>query len=111
MRKGRPIKVPVNSRIMIDAVYFPEANPNYTRPRISELGKQDSTDIGGITFWSDGDSANRSNQVKSNDKDPAEMKEDDLIVCSPTVAGFSYGDKLWGQPNSLIAYCREVILG
>ncbi|KAI9726527.1 MAG: hypothetical protein M1835_003773, partial [Candelina submexicana] len=38
MRKGQPIKVPVNSRVMIDAVYFQEANPNYTRPRINESG-------------------------------------------------------------------------
>ncbi|KAI4176452.1 MAG: hypothetical protein LQ343_000988 [Gyalolechia ehrenbergii] len=82
---------------MIDAVYFQEANPNYTRPRISESGKQDSTDIGGIIFWSDGDSAKRSNQVKSNGKDPAEMKEDDLILCSPTVPGFSYGNILWAE--------------
>ena len=39
MRKGQPIKVPVNSRIMIDTVFFQKANPNYTRPSINQLTK------------------------------------------------------------------------
>ncbi len=56
---------------MIDAVYFQEADPNYTRPRVSESGKRDSTDIGGITFWSDDGLKDHSNQVKSNGTDPA----------------------------------------
>lgn len=97
MRKGQPIKVPVNSRVMIDAVYFQEANPNHTGPRISELGERDSTDIGGISFWSGDELDNQSNQVKSNGTDPAEMKEEDLILCSPTVPGFSYANKMWGE--------------
>ncbi len=31
------------------------------------------------------------------------MKEDDLILCSPTVPGFSYGNKIWGEQNFLVA--------
>ncbi|KAI9695805.1 MAG: hypothetical protein M1836_006071 [Candelina mexicana] len=97
MRKGQPIKVPVNSWVMIDAVYFQEANPNYTRPHINKSGKRDSTDIGGIMFWSGDDLKKQSNQVKSNGTDPAEMKEEDLILCSSIVPGFSYGNKLWAE--------------
>jgi hypothetical protein len=99
MRKEQPIKAPINSRVMIDAVYFQEANPNYTRPRISESGRQGSSDIAGILFWGDERSTNRSDQVKSNGRDPVEMKEDDLILCSPTVSGFSYSNKLWGEQH------------
>jgi hypothetical protein len=51
LRKGQSIKAPVNSRVMIDTVCFQEANPNYTRPRISKSGRQGSSDIAGILFW------------------------------------------------------------
>ena len=53
-------------------------------------------------FGSHDGSANQSHQVKSNGKDPAEMTEDDLILCSPTVPGFSYGNKIWGEQNLLV---------
>jgi len=102
MRKGQPVKVPVNSRIMIDRVFFHEANPNYTRPRIHESAKQDS-DESWMIFGIDDRSTDQSDQVKSTGKDPAEMNEDDLILCSPTVPGFSYGNKLWGEQSSLVA--------
>ena len=94
MRKEQPIKVPVNSRIMIDAIFFQEANLNHTRPSINQLIKQDLSDEAWIIFESDDRSTNQSDQVKSNDKDSAKMNEDDLILCSPTVRGFSYGNKM-----------------
>jgi len=104
MRKGKPIKVPVNSRIMIDSVFFQEANPNYTRPSINQTANQDSSDEAWTIFWSEDRSTNRSDQVKSIGKDPTEMDEDDLVLCSPTVPGFSYGNKLWGKQSSLVTY-------
>ena len=97
MRKGQPIKVHVSSRIMIDAVFFQEANPNYTRPRINECVQQGSPNGGWIIFGTDDRSTSQSDQVKSNGKDPAAMDEDDLVLCSPVVPGFSYGNKLWGE--------------
>lgn len=108
MRKGQPIKAPVKSRIMIDAVFFYEANPNHTRPSINGLAKQDSSDEAWMIFGGDDGSANQSQQVKSNGKDPAELNEDDLILCSPTVPGFSYGNKIWGEQSSLMgtSYAR-----
>ncbi len=54
MRKGQPIKVHVSSRIMIDAVFFQEANANYTRPRINECVQQGSSNGGWIIFGTDG---------------------------------------------------------
>lgn len=110
MRKGQPVKVPVNGRIMIDRVFFHEANPNYTRPRINESTKQDLSDEDWMIFGIDDRSTKQSDQVRSTGKDPAEMNEDDLILLSPTVPGFSYGNKLWGQSSSLVAYWLEVKL-
>ena len=97
VRKGKPIKVPVNCRIMIDAIYFREANPNYARPRISGFEHEDLSN-NAFDFFESGDgSMTRSDQVKGDGKDPTEMTEDDLILCSPTVPGFCYGNKLWGE--------------
>ena len=101
VRKGKPIKVPVNCRIIVDAAYFQEANPNYTRPRINGSEHENSSNNTFILFESDDRSTNQSDQVKSNGKDPTDMAEDDLILCSPTVPGFSYGNKLWVERNFL----------
>jgi hypothetical protein len=46
MKKGRPVKLFVNSRIMVDAAYFREANPNYARASIEESDKESSSPPG-----------------------------------------------------------------
>jgi len=33
------------------------------------------------------------NKVKSNSKEPAELKNDNLLICSPTILGFSLNNK------------------
>jgi len=35
---------------------------------------------------------------------PEEMTEEQLLLCSPTVLGLSFGDKLWGELDRL-TYC------
>jgi hypothetical protein len=110
MRKGQPIKVPVNSRFMIDAVYFREANPNYTRPRNNEPTKPDSSVGTWINFGGDDCPANQFDQVKSNGKVPTEMTEDELILCSPTVPGFSYGNKLWDKQTTPVSQQLDMML-
>ena len=35
--------------------------------------------------------------VKSDDVEPVELKEGDLLICCPTVPGFSFGEKMWGE--------------
>ncbi len=73
-------------------------NPNYSRPR---------TDL-------DVTRPNRSGQppppayglsrhvVKSDGVEPAELAEDDLLICCLTVLGFSFGEKKWGESTSYI---------
>jgi len=63
------IEVHVNSRIMVDAARFREVNPNYARPRIDGLAKQDTSSEGWLILGSD----KQSNEVKSNGLDPEEM--------------------------------------
>ena len=94
MEKGEVVEVPVKSRIMVDAAFFRENNPNYVRPRISGLTEKKSLDDGWFTLVPE-------NEVKSNGREPSEMKEDDLLLCSPTVRGWSFGNKLWRKFFSL----------
>ena len=37
------------------------------------------------------------NKVKSNSKEPAELKINDLLICSLTVLGFSLNNKFQGK--------------
>ena len=79
---------------MINTVYFQEANLNYARPWINRSEHENFLNNIFSPFKSDNELINQSNQVKSNGKNPTDMMEDDLILCSSTVLGFSYGNKL-----------------
>jgi len=61
---------------------------NYTK-------KSDSSfNIASFTFSTEqSDSA----RVKNDGLHPGELGEVDLLICSPTVMGFSLGDKFWGE--------------
>ena len=97
MKKNRPVKLFVNSRIMVDAAYFREANPNYARASINESEKESSLGNGWFIFGDEGDAEKASDSVKTNGLEPSEVEGDDLLICSPTVLGFSLGIKLWGE--------------
>ncbi|EDN08101.1 predicted protein [Histoplasma mississippiense (nom. inval.)] len=88
-QKNDLIRVPVNGRIMIDAPCFRNVNPNY--PRLQTM-KPEVFDP-----WS-GATKNKSvSRVRSNGMNPTEMEEDNLLICSPTLLGFSLFNKLWAE--------------
>jgi hypothetical protein len=101
MKKNHPVKLFVNSRIMVDAAYFREANPNYARASIEESDSESSSLPGWTILGSDDDSEESPNAVKSNGMEPSDVKGDDILICSPTVLGFSLGNKLWGESPHL----------
>jgi hypothetical protein len=88
MEDGDPVRVSVDSRVMVDADFFWKMNPNYTRPRANLAG----------TRWA---SPPGSNQVKCDEVELSELKEDELLICCPTVPGFSLDEKLWGEFSDL----------
>ncbi|KAI9791932.1 MAG: hypothetical protein M1835_008168 [Candelina submexicana] len=91
IEKGEYVEVPVDSRIMVDAAYFRKINPNYTRPHVNELARPSSSNnICGLFFFD-----TESEEVKSNCLDTNTMSEDDLMICSQTVYGWSFGNKRW----------------
>jgi len=105
MKKKVPVKVFVDSKIMVDAAYFREANPNYARPSINE---PDPPGISWVTFAPEDSRKGSSDSVRSNGMDPSEVRGDDLLICSPTVLGFGLGNKLWGERLIFSIRYREV---
>ena len=84
MKNGVPVKIQVNSRVVIDAAFFCKKNPNYPRPFIK--GRNGNViDINLLNLPGN----------KMQGMDPTEMSGDDFLLCSPTVLGFSLGNKLW----------------
>ena len=94
IEKERVIEINIKSRVVVDAAYFREENPNYTRPSIKESDE-------GLPVIDLADLAEKpsspAESSKSNGMDPSEVKGDDLLICSPTIPGFSLGDKRWGK--------------
>jgi hypothetical protein len=104
-KDGNRIKVFVKSRIMVDTAYFRQINPNYARPQIDK--SPETLDLWAI-IDSAGSSNERKNQIKKTDLDPTEMKDQDFLISSPTVLGFSLGDKLW-RTLSLLTRKRHLL--
>lgn len=75
---------------MVDAAFFHENNPNYVRPRISGLTEKKLLNDRWFSLVPE-------NEVKSNGTELSKMKEDNLLLCSPTVRRWSFGNKLWHE--------------
>ncbi|KAH8586146.1 P-loop containing nucleoside triphosphate hydrolase protein, partial [Bisporella sp. PMI_857] len=80
IEKERVVEIFIKSRVVVDAAYFREKNPNYTRPSI----KESDEDSGWIIINLDEASDKSSSLAKANGIDPSEVKRDDLLICSPT---------------------------
>ncbi|KAH6701253.1 P-loop containing nucleoside triphosphate hydrolase protein [Leptodontidium sp. MPI-SDFR-AT-0119] len=94
IEKDRVVEIPIESRVVVDAAYFREENPNYARPSIK------NSDKGSLAGWHviDFDDAEEvSASAKNNGIDLLEVRGDDLLICSPTVPAFSLGDRRWAE--------------
>ncbi|OJD12102.1 hypothetical protein AJ78_07251 [Emergomyces pasteurianus Ep9510] len=81
-------KQTVNGRVMVDASRFRKVNPGY--PKLQDR-------IAVLDMFNDSESDDFIERVKCTGKSPSELTEDDLLVCSPTVLGFSFGNKFWAE--------------
>ncbi|KAI9769842.1 MAG: hypothetical protein M1840_003836 [Geoglossum simile] len=106
-RNDRRVKFYVESRIMIDASEFNRADPNYSSLRIRSHGivGEEPTLIhwGHLEYPPENDPK----PVKTNGKSSNEMKEDDLLLCTATVLGFSLSNKRWAE--FAVAYIEEIV--
>ena len=92
IEQGQYVEVPVDSRIMVDVAHFRKVNSNYARPYINELARPSL--LNNIYIFFD----TETEEVKSNGLDTTTIKENDLMICSQTVYGWSFGNKRWRKP-------------
>ncbi len=103
---AKTVKFSAKGRLMVDSLTFREHNPNYNSPRvIGSVGRA----IGGIRARMNdlgGELVDNTNNIFAAEprsyiiSDPDKMQDNDLLICSPTVLGFSLEKRIWGQlPN------------
>jgi hypothetical protein len=104
MYRGEPARFSVNSRVMIDADFFWKMNPNYSRPRTDLAGTRPPGNSLSVVYVGGPPSPppGSREQVKSDGVELDDLTEGDFLVCCPTVLGFSFGDKLWGESRPLL---------
>lgn len=104
IEKDRVVEIPIESRVVVDAAYFREENPNYARPSIKNSDKGSPAGWDVIDF---DDAEEVSALAKNNGMDSSEATRDDLLICSATVPGFSLGDRRWGE--HLVLFCYSIV--
>ena len=119
MREGEPVEVRIDCRIMVDAACFRKMNPNYFRPTVvidpdhgydlspflelswevlsDEASSEASSDDASIATSFDLASETPPDQPEGSVVEQAETTDECLLICCPTVPGFSLKDKMWGK--------------
>lgn len=100
-KDGQLVKIPVIGRVMVDAKYFEEANPNHSKAQVEQSGPPHAFIPGMCYVLGDEDLKSKSARVQSNGTNDAHIFDEDLLLCSPTVPGFSYAKKIWGTHHQL----------
>ena len=81
---------------MVDVAYFRKVIPNYVRPRINELAQSTSSYFFNVA----------PDAVKSKGLEPKALSDGDLMICSQTVYGWSFGNKQWRRFSSPCALSK-----
>jgi len=99
--QGKPIKLTVKGRIMVDPQSFREHDPNYQRPQIDGVAFDDLPRLRRSELHDMLIEPGMLPQESKNHVDvgikPSEMKDEQLLVCSPTVLGFSLDRRVWAE--------------
>ncbi|KAJ5033191.1 hypothetical protein NUH16_003107 [Penicillium rubens] len=97
MNKGKAFKVNINSRVAVDAAFFHEMQPNYSRPSLRDIGVKDKDgisviDIGAMLME---DSEREKEKMRGDGVDAQKLSEADLLVSCPTLCCFSFKEKMF----------------
>ena len=95
LSSGKVDKVYVDGRAVINASSFRQNNPNYWFSQIHERSHKSLFSYPSV-FDHLGAHQDKLS-FGSNSVIPSEMKEEDLLLCSLTVLGFSLRDKRWHE--------------
>ncbi|OQE69864.1 hypothetical protein PENNAL_c0126G04017 [Penicillium nalgiovense] len=97
MNKGKIFKININSRVAVDAAFFHEMQPNYSRPSLREIEVKDKNsiaviDIGAMLME---DRERGKERMQGDGVDAQELSETDFLVACPTVCCFSFKEKMF----------------
>ncbi|KAJ6020015.1 hypothetical protein N7522_000090 [Penicillium canescens] len=97
MNKGKAIKVNVNSRVGVDAAFFHEMQPNYSRPSLRDLGVKEKDGIAVINIGAmlKEDREREKERMQGDGVDAQKLSETDFLVACPTVCCFSFKGKIF----------------
>jgi hypothetical protein len=87
IKNKKPVCISVDSRILIDTLFFQEIRSNNSRLHIDQSALEQ-------LFFCISSSSLQPYQVKTNSIEQGDLKDNDLLICCPTVSGFSLGNKL-----------------
>jgi hypothetical protein len=97
MNKGKILKVNINSRVAVDAAFFHEMQPNYSRPSLRDIGVKEKGEIAffdiGAIFTADRE--REKERMRGEGLDAQKLSETDLLVACPTVCCFSFKEKMF----------------
>ncbi|KAJ5091678.1 ATPase AAA-type [Penicillium alfredii] len=97
MKNGKPFKININSRVGVDAAFFREMQPNYSRPRLHDIWAKEKEGISVInldTLFGNNREQEKERMQEGN-VDAQQMSEDDFLICCPTVCCFSFKEKMF----------------
>ena len=98
MNKGKAFKVNINSRVAVDAAFFHEMQPNYSRPSLRDIGVKEKDGIAvfdiGAMFMEDNE--RKKEKMRGDGVDAQKLSGGtDLLVACPTVCCFSFKEKMF----------------
>jgi hypothetical protein len=94
--KGKPRKITINGRIIVDSVKFLQDNLNYARPSIFKRSE-------GVGIWhdlNDEPSTRLDESAVKKGVNINELSKEAFLLCSPTVLGYSLENKLYCKITS-----------
>ncbi|KAJ6035289.1 uncharacterized protein N7446_010049 [Penicillium canescens] len=97
VNKGKIFKININSRVAVDAAFFHEMQPNYSRPSLRDIGVKDKNgiaviDIGAMLME---DHEREKERMQGDGVEAQKLSEADLLVACPTICCFSFKEKMF----------------
>jgi hypothetical protein len=98
MKDGEPSKMNTDSQVAVDAAFFSEMQPNYSRPRLRDVwtNKSDGIAVFYIGSLLDSDRERKMEKVKNGMETP-EMTDNNFLISCPTVRCFSFKEKQFSE--------------
>jgi len=97
MNKGKPIQLKIDSRVGVDAAFFHEMQPNYSRQSLRDIGEKEKDGIAVIDLDAIfmGDREREKEKMRGDGVDAQKLSEIDLLIACPTVCCFSFKEKMF----------------